>query len=180
MGVTVGVNGRTVVHSASSGMTIVFPDVCKTPSPAGPIPIPYPNIAKSSDTADGSSSVKMDGNPIMLKSSNFSTSVGDEAGTAGGGVVSNTTKGKAEFVNYSFDVKVEGKNVPRQLDPMIHNKLSSPNTPPSPLIQPPLIPILRVVCPCCSNDHKPSEWRSKKDTGDTAKDLEKLKGQIGA
>jgi hypothetical protein len=180
MSVTVGVNGRTVVHSASSGVTIAFPDVCKTPSPAGPIPIPYPNIAKSSDTADGSSSVKMDGNPIMLKSSNFSTSVGDEAGTAGGGVVSNTTKGKAEFVNYSFDVKVEGKNVPRQLDPMIHNKLSSPNTPPTPLIQPPLVPILRVVCPCCNNDHSASEWRSKKDTGDTAKDLEKLKRQMGA
>jgi hypothetical protein len=168
------------VHSASSGVTIVFPDVCKTPTPGGPIPIPYPNVAKSSDTANGSTTVKMDGNPIMLKGSNFSTSTGDEAGTAGGGVVSNTTKGKAEFVNYSFDVRVEGKNVPRQLDPMIHNKLSSPNTPPTPLIQAPLIPVQRVVCPCCNRDHKPSEWRSKKDTGDTTKDLEKLKGQIGA
>ena len=180
MGVTVGVNSKTVVHSASSGMTIVFPDVCKTPSPAGPIPIPYPNSAKSSDTADGSSTVKMDGNPIMLKDSNFSTSMGDEAGTAGGGVVSNTTKGKAEFINYSFDVKVEGKNVGRQLDPMIHNKLSSPNTPPTPLMQAPLILVQQIACPCCGKDHKPSEWRSEKDTGDTAKDLEKLKGNIGA
>jgi hypothetical protein len=180
MGVTVGVNGRTVVHSSSSGVTVVFPDVCKTPSPAGPVPIPYPNVAKSSDTADGSSTVKMDGNPIMLKSSNFSTSTGDEAGTAGGGVASNTTKGKAEFVNYSFDVKVEGKNVPRQLDPMIHNKLSSPNTPPTPLIQGPLVPIQNIRCPCCSKDHDPSKWKSKKDTGDTAKDLDKLKNQIGA
>ena len=57
MGVTVGVNGRTVVHGGSGGTTIIFPDVCKTPSPGGPIPIPYPNTAKSSDTADGSSSV---------------------------------------------------------------------------------------------------------------------------
>ena len=180
MGVTVGVNGRTVVHSDSGGVTIAFPDVCKTPSPAGPIPIPYPNVAKSSDTADGSSSVKMDGNPIMLKTSNFSTSTGDEAGTAGGGVVSNTTKGKAEFINFSFDVKVEGKNVPRQLDLMIHNKMSAPNTPPTPLIQPPLIPVQIVTCPCCSKSHKPSEWRSKSDTGDTTKDLEKLKCNIGA
>ena len=67
---------------------------------------------------------------------------------AGGGVISNTTKGKAEFVSYSFDVKVEGKNVPRQLDPMIHNKLSSPNTPPTPLVQPPLVAMGRTVCPC--------------------------------
>jgi hypothetical protein len=180
MGVTVGVNGRTVVHSGSGGTTIVFPDVCKTPSPGGPIPIPYPNTARSADTADGSSSVKMDGNPIMLQGSNFSTSMGDEAGTAGGGVVSNTTKGKAEFVNYSFDVKVEGKSVPRQMDPMIHNKMSSPNTAPSPLLQPPLVPMQRVVCPCCGKDHDASKWKSKNARGDTAKDLDKLKKNLGA
>jgi hypothetical protein len=27
------------------GMDFAFPDVCLTPSPAGPVPIPYPNIA---------------------------------------------------------------------------------------------------------------------------------------
>ena len=89
MGVTIGVNNLSVVHKDSGGISPSFPDVCKTPSPAGPIPIPYPNIAKSSDTSKGSKKVKMDGNPICLKNSNFSTSVGDEAGTAGGGVVSN-------------------------------------------------------------------------------------------
>jgi len=93
MGVSVGVNNMSVVHKGSGGKTIAFPDVCKTPSPAGPIPIPYPNIAKSSDTAKGSKKVKCDGNPICLKDSNFSTSTGDEAGSAGGGVVSNKTKG---------------------------------------------------------------------------------------
>ena len=45
------VNMMTVVHQGSSGMVTGFPDVCKTPSPAGPIPIPYPNIAMSSDTS---------------------------------------------------------------------------------------------------------------------------------
>jgi hypothetical protein len=158
---------------------MVFPDVCKTPSPAGPVPIPYPNVAKSSDTADGSQKVKCDGNPIMLQGSNFSTSVGDEAGTAGGGVVSNTTKGKAEFVNYSFDVKIEGKNVPRQLDPMIHNKLSSPNTPPTPLVQPPLVALGRVVCPCCDTDHDPKDWKNKNKGADLAEDMEKLRSNIG-
>src|SRR2546425_1465839 len=108
MGVTVGVNKMSVIHANSSGISPAFPDVCKTPSPAGPIPIPYPNIAKSSDTASGSSQVKCDGNAICLKDSNFSMSTGDEAGSAGGGVASNKIKGKAEFVNYSFDVKVEG------------------------------------------------------------------------
>src|SRR5205823_6705105 len=112
---------------------------CKTPSPAGPVPIPYPNVAQSSDTTQGSQTVTMDGNPIMLKESVFATSTGDEAGSAGGGVASNTIKGKAEFVLYSFDVKVEGKNVPRLTDIMVLNKLSSPNTPPFPELQPPLV-----------------------------------------
>lgn len=176
MGATIAVNNMTVVHKSSGGITIAFPDACKTPTPGGPIPIPYPNIAKSGDTAKGSKKVKMDKNPIMLKGSNFSTSVGDEAGTAGGGIISNTTKGKAEFINYSFDVKVEGKNVPRLLDLMIHNKMSSPNTPPVPLLQAPLIILPpRITCPCCNNDHDPSKWKSEKERGDTAKNLEKLK-----
>lgn len=138
MPATVNVNMRTVVHKSSSGVATAFPDVCKTPSPAGPVPIPYPNVAQSSDTAKGSKDVKMDGNPIMIQDSNFSTSTGDEAGSAGG-VVSNTTKGKAEFVNYSFDVKVEGKNVPRMGDMMLQNKQSAPNTPPFPEVQPPSV-----------------------------------------
>ncbi len=38
-------------HKTSGGMSMVFPDVCKTPAPpAPPVPIPYPNIGKSSDT----------------------------------------------------------------------------------------------------------------------------------
>jgi uncharacterized protein DUF4150 len=136
MGVTVGVNKLSVVHKGSNGTTIIFPDVCKTPSPAGPIPIPYPNIAKSSDTAKGSKKVKCDGNPVCLKDSNFRMSTGDEGGTAGGGVVSNKIKGKAEFVNFSFDVKFEGKNVARAFDLMLHN---DKNTPPSPVLQGPVI-----------------------------------------
>lgn len=60
-------------------------------------------------------------------------STGDEAGTLFG-VVSNKVKGKAEFVNFSFDVKFEGKNVARAFDLMLHN---DKNTPPFPVIQGP-------------------------------------------
>lgn len=133
---SVGVNKLSVVNKDTNGVTIAFPDVCKTPSPGGPIPIPYPNIAKSGDTAKGTKKVKVQGKPVCVKDSNFSTSVGDEAGTAGGGVASNKTKGKAEFVNYSFDVQFEGKNVPRSFDLMLHN---DKNTPPFPVLQGPVI-----------------------------------------
>ena len=76
----VNVNNLTVVHATSSGVAPSFPDVCLTPSPGGPIPIPYPNIAQSSDTAMGSKTVTIEGNPVMLEGSNFATSTGDEAG----------------------------------------------------------------------------------------------------
>jgi Domain of unknown function (DUF4150) len=148
MPVTVGVNGMSVVHKDSGGVTQAFPDVCKTPSPAGPVPIPYPNVAMSSDTADGASTVLCDGNPACVKDSNFKMSTGDEAGSAGGGVASNKIKGKAEFVNYSFDVQFEGKNVARAMDLMLHNEK---NTPPFPVMQGPVITMggEKAVCYAC-------------------------------
>ncbi|MFP2931998.1 DUF4150 domain-containing protein [Pyxidicoccus sp. 3LG] len=136
MSTSVGVNKLSVVHKETNGTTIAFPDVCKTPSPAGPVPIPYPNIARSADTDKGTKKVSVEGKPVCVKDSNFSTSTGDEAGTAGGGVASSKTKGKAEFVNFSFDVLFEGKNVARTFDLMLHN---DKNTPPFPLLQGPVV-----------------------------------------
>ncbi|HEX5751750.1 MAG TPA: DUF4150 domain-containing protein [Archangium sp.] len=155
MGTSVGVNKLSVVHKDTNGVTVAMPDVCKTPSPGGPVPIPYPNIARSSDTAAATKDVSVEGNPVCVKDSNFSTSTGDEAGTAGGGVASSKTKGKAEFVNFSFDVKFEGKNVPRSLDLMLHN---DKNTPPAPLMQPPVVAMgkseepVSILCTVCKHE----------------------------
>lgn len=142
----------SVVHKSSNGTTIAFPDVCKTPTPGGPVPIPYPNIAMSTDTAKGTKKVKMDGNPICTKDSNFKMSTGDEAGSAGGGVVSSKIKGKAEFVMFSFDVKAEGKNVARAFDLMLHNQK---NTPPFPVLQPPVVVVALPPKPVCNTCDKP-------------------------
>ena len=146
MGVTVGVNNLSVIHAESNGISIAFPDVCITPSPGGPVPIPYPNIARSGDMKKGTKKVKTDGKSVCVKDSYFCTSSGDEAGSAGGGVVSNKIKGKAEFVNFSMDVKFEGKNVCRALDLMVHN---GKNTPPMPVLQPPVISVSLPVEPTC-------------------------------
>jgi hypothetical protein len=122
MPVTVAVNPpETVVHKTSMGIAQTEVDVCKTPSPGGPIPTPYPNIAMSAQTSSGSTSVTCDGNSIMLKDAVFSMSTGDEPGSIGG-VKSNVIKGEAKPINYSFDVKVEGRNVFRRSDPMTQNK----------------------------------------------------------
>src|SRR5262249_19002106 len=111
-----------------------FPDTCLTPLSPAPAPVPYPNVALSSDADQTSKQVTCDGHPICLKGSTFRASTGDEAG-ANGGVASGTIQGKAEFILYSFDVKVESRNVPRAFDLMLHNDR---NTPPAPLVQPPI------------------------------------------
>jgi len=121
VGQTTFANSRGIVHKGSGGVSVVFPDVCKTPTPSGPVPIPYPNIGKSSDTSGGPIKVKTDGQMPMVKGAKYGLTTGDEAGTAGG-VVSSSTKGEAEFMIYSFDVKFEGKNVCRMGDPLFHNK----------------------------------------------------------
>jgi hypothetical protein len=77
----VSANSREIAHKSSNEATVAFPDVCKTPSPAGPVPIPYPNIAKSSDTAKGAKKVKADGNPVCTKNASFEKSKGDEPGS---------------------------------------------------------------------------------------------------
>ena len=154
MGTSVGVNKLSIVNADTNGVTIAFPDVCKTPAPPAPfVPIPYPNIAKSGDTAKATKKVKAEGKPICTKDSNFSMSTGDEGGTAGGGIVSSKIKGKAEFVNFSFDVQFEGKNVPRSFDLMLHN---DKNTPPFPVLQGPVSAWGKspgkAQCPCCGED----------------------------
>jgi hypothetical protein len=124
---TVVVNMLTVVHKASDGIaTSGPPDVCWTPTPLGPIAIPYVNTAFSKDLVKGSESVTADGQTIALKDSEFATSIGDEPGTVGG-IVSGVNKGKAKFSNYSMDVKIESRNVCRLSDPMLLNG-NAPNT----------------------------------------------------
>jgi hypothetical protein len=122
MGQTTFANMRGVVHKGSNGMSMAFPDVCKTPAPpAPPIPIPYPNMGKASDTTGGPTTVKTDGQMPMVKGSTYMMSTGDEAGSIGG-IISSTFKGVCEFMLYSFDVKFEGKNACRLGDMMWHNK----------------------------------------------------------
>ena len=128
---TVRVNNMSVVHMQSAGVSSAFPDVCKTPSNTGTTPIPYPNIALSTDTASATTQVQCENCGVCVCDSKFQMSSGDEAGVAGG-VASSKTKGAAEFVNFSFDVLFENKPVARALDLMLHN---GKNTGPYPVVQ---------------------------------------------
>lgn len=121
MAQTTFVNSRGVAHKGSGGTSVVFPDVCLTQVGKPVVPIPYPNVGKSSDTAKGPKSVTLDGQMPMVKGAIYTTSTGDEAGTKKG-VVSGKIKGECEFMMYSFDVKFEGRNACRLGDPLFHNK----------------------------------------------------------
>lgn len=142
MGNQVYANNMEISCKAAAGKAIcAMPDVCMTPpqTPATPpgVPIPYPNTGMSSDCSDGSSTVQISGQEVMLKNSSyFKKSSGDEAGSAPmKGVITATNTGKVYFNAWSMDVKVEGENVVRHLDLTTHNHASAPgNSPPWPYL----------------------------------------------
>ena len=121
MGAKVYANGMEVSGKATPHKVLAaMPDVCLSPPspPAGPIPIPYPNFAQGSDTSDGSKTVKAGGKEISLKGkSKYKKCKGDEAATRsfGANVISHNITGPVKHKAGSFDVKVEGSNVVRNL-----------------------------------------------------------------
>ncbi len=119
---TVFANGRSIVHKGDGQTnTSAPPDACKTPTPGGPVPVPYVNIAMTSDLADGTKTIKIQGHPAGKADSNIATSSGDEPGTAGGGLMSSKTKGKLTWGTKSSDVKFEGQGVVRFMEVTQHN-----------------------------------------------------------
>ena len=121
------VNGLGLTYKGTIGVSIAtIPDVCKTPTPGGPIPIPYPNFADQSSLDKGTTTVKAKGNMIAIKGSEYSMSSGDEPGTVGG-VTSSTFKKEATWITYSFDVKMDGANACRHTDKMFHNHKNTAN-----------------------------------------------------
>ncbi len=167
---TTVVNHLTVVHKKSDGVVMATPDVCLTP--AGPVPVPYTNVAFSKDLVNQATTVFSDGEGIALKDSVFITSIGDEPGTAGG-VISGVNKGKAIFLNYSMDVFAQGRNVCRLTDPMLNNG-NSPNTPPGPEMQgnrlPPNIKdkLCKAFCWCNKPGNKGDDFVQKVPQGEWA------------
>ncbi len=97
------------VMTTEAGQCVAFPDVCKTPSPGGPIPIPYPNIAACAD-GQGSGKVKVRGNATLRKGDKILRSTGDQAGSLMG-VVSSTMMGPAVVKAGDSKVKVENKDL---------------------------------------------------------------------
>ena len=116
MAQTTFANGRGIAHKESNGMSVVFPDVCRTPTP-----VPFANVGRSSDTSEGPTTVTTDGVMPMVKQAKYARSTGEEPGRLGG-VISGVNQSECEFLSYSFDVKFEGRNVCRLGDTLWHNR----------------------------------------------------------
>jgi len=102
------------------GTCIGFPDVCNTPTPVGPIPIPYPNISMSATCDDPATTVLIDCMPTLNQLGSNAVSMGDNLGVAGG-IISGVDMGGTCFLLGSFTVFVEGPPVQRLTSLTGHN-----------------------------------------------------------
>jgi uncharacterized protein DUF4150 len=93
-----------------SGTCFAFPDVCKTPSPGGPVPIPYANFGMVMQCQKTATKVKICNKETATKKSEMPRSQGDEPGTIGG-IVSNVNMNKVIFRKCSSKVKAMGNPV---------------------------------------------------------------------
>ena len=93
----------------NNAMNMGLPDVCLTPTPAGPIPIPYPNISLTSTTLPPTTAmtILVDGTPALNLLSEIPLSNGDEAGV-NLGVVSGMIMGPTQYIMGSETLFLEG------------------------------------------------------------------------
>jgi hypothetical protein len=108
-------------NTQAGGKDVAGPDVCKTPSPGGPIPTPYPtNIAQGTTATGAAMRVLIDGAPAHNLGTSIPMSNGDNAGTLGG-VVSNRFMGQARHTAGATSVLVGGKPATRLTSPTTQN-----------------------------------------------------------
>lgn len=95
--ITIGVDSRSAGHKDSGGMSMSFPDVCKTPTPPGPVPIPYPGAAPGSGGSDETKPARKAEarNPTIVSSQRRSSSP--------------ATASTSDTVLYVLDVTTGGK-----------------------------------------------------------------------
>lgn len=96
------------------GACTAFPDVCKTPTPAGTVPVPYPNFGNVMQAVGVAITVKFAHKPVCTKKSKMLRSQMDEPGTAGG-VKSGVNMGPVAYKKCSMKVLVEGQQTAHHL-----------------------------------------------------------------
>jgi hypothetical protein len=110
----------------AKGIAFAFPDVCKTPTPGGPVPMPYPNIAQLNQanpvTDEGGKELLVgpSSDHVLLAEAEVTTSTGGEAGSVGAvnGTVPGSVVGPCKITQASGSViyGAQGKGLVRFMD----------------------------------------------------------------
>jgi len=118
--------GIPAMTNDSAGMSVAPGDVCKTPAPPALfVPVPYVNIAQTQN-ARGSRQVLISNKQSLRMGDSIRISSGNEAGVAGGGMLSATIKGPAQISDGSRRVLVEGRALATLGSPVSHNQQNQP------------------------------------------------------
>ncbi|NVB39023.1 DUF4150 domain-containing protein [Pseudenhygromyxa sp. WMMC2535] len=107
------------------GIDTGFPDVCLTPTPAGPVPIPYPNIAAGPMGVPAAYNVLSMGTPTHNMTTVIPLTNGDNAGVATG-VASGVVMGPSRHLTAAFTTLVGGAPVTRMTSVSLQNSTNCP------------------------------------------------------
>jgi len=112
-------------NSQMGGQNLAFPDVCLTPTPAGPVPIPYPNIAMGMTANPATACLKVF--LVSMPAHNLMTQIpmsqGDNAGV-NMGVASGMVMGPSRHLMGSVGVIYEGTPATKLTSPTGQNGMS--------------------------------------------------------
>ena len=107
------------------GQSLAFPDVCLTPSPAGPVPVPYPDIAATPMAVNAKYNILIDGMPAHNMGTTVPLTNGDNAGVATG-VASGMVMGQSRHLTGSFTVLLGGKPATKLTSMSLQNGTNAP------------------------------------------------------
>ncbi len=112
-------------NTQAGGQDFGFPDVCLTPTPAGPTPVPYPNTAQGTMAVNAVYHVLFAGAPAHTLATSIPLTNGDNAGV-NGGVASGTVMQKARHTVGCSTVLIGGKPATRLTSPTLQNSTNCP------------------------------------------------------
>lgn len=113
------------VNTQMGGMNLGFPDVCLTPSPVGPVPIPYPNMAMGPTAVPSQVKVLIMCMPVHNMATTIPISNGDNAGVSMG-VASGTVMGPCRHLTGAFKVLVGGTPATKLTSMSLQNSTNCP------------------------------------------------------
>ena len=110
-------------NAQQGGMDFGFPDVILTPTPAGPIPMPFPNMAEGPLKVPAVYNVLCGGTPAHNMGTMSPITEGDPVGA---GAASGTVIGPSRHLTGAFTVLLQGMPATRLTSSSLQNSTNCP------------------------------------------------------